>query len=155
MQIFIASEADIETLTRVEIQSKMDSVPDLIDPIEVDFPRRLNRWKTYFRGESPGGSKPERIIYKALKNNEIIGYIACHLTSRYGMEAEIQSFYILKEHQRQGIGFQLLKKILEWLETQNAKSVCVGIAPENPYRAFYLKYGGKHLNPHWIFWELP
>ncbi len=31
--------------------------------------------------------------------------------------------------------------------------LCVGIAPDNPYRAFYLKYGGQHLNPHWIYWK--
>ena len=42
---------------------------------------------------------------------------------------------------------------MEWLHSQHAKSLCVGIKPENKYQAFYLKYGGKHLNEHWIYWD--
>jgi GNAT superfamily N-acetyltransferase len=113
----------------------------------------LYRWGTYFNGTSPESSKPQRIILKAVTDGTIIGYIAGHLTNRYGLDAEIQSFYILKEYQRNDTGKQLLKKFVEWLLTQPAKSLCVGIKPENKFQAFYLKYGGKHLNEHWIYWD--
>jgi hypothetical protein len=35
----------------------------------------------------------------------------------------------------------------------NAKSLCVGIAPDNPYQRFYTKHGGQYLNEHWIVWN--
>ena len=151
--IEIAHEADKEQLTRVELESKIQSIPECIDAIEIDYDVRLYRWETYFNGTSPASSKPGRIILKAVTDDAIIGCIAGHLTNRYGLDAEIQSFYILKEYQRNGTGKQLLKKLVEWLLTQHAKSLCVGIKPANKYKAFYLKYRGKYLNGHWIYWD--
>ena len=151
--IDIAREADKEQLTKVELESKMQSIPECVDAIEIDYEVRLYRWETYFKGTSPASSRPQRIILKAVSEGRIIGYIAGHLTNRYGLDAEIQSFYILKEYQRNGTGKQLLKKFVEWLLTQPAKSLCAGIKPENKYQAFYLKYGGRNLNEHWIYWD--
>lgn len=153
MKIQIAQPSDCFELTTVEITSKKTSIPDLIDPIEIDLDLRFQRWKNYFNRLSPSSSKPERIVLKAIIDHKIIGYLAGHLSTRYGKDAEIQSFYILKNHQRKGIGLALLTNFSKWLKTQNAQSVCVGIEPENPYRAFYLKYGGQLLNPHWIYWD--
>jgi GNAT superfamily N-acetyltransferase len=151
--IEIAHEADKEQLTTIEIESKIQSIPECVDAIEIDYDIRLYRWGTYFNGTSPASSKPPRIILKAVTDGTIIGYIAGHPTNRYSLDAEIQSFYILKEYQRNGTGKQLLKKFVEWLLTQPAKNLCAGIKPENKYQAFYLKYGGKHLNEHWIYWD--
>lgn len=91
---------------------------------------------------------------KAINNdNKIIGYLSGHLTTRFDLDAEIQSFYILKQEQRKGIGTALLLEFAAWLIQQNAKSLCVGIKAENKYRSFYLKYGGEYLNEHWIIWK--
>ena len=151
--IEIAHEADKEQLTTIEIESKIQSIPECVDAIEIDYDLRLYRWGTYFNGTSPASSKPPRIILKAVTDGTIIGYIAGHLTNRYGLDAEIQSFYILKEYQRNGTGKQLLKILVEWLLTQHAKSLCAGINPANKYQAFYLKYGGRYLNEYWIWWN--
>jgi GNAT superfamily N-acetyltransferase len=152
ISIGIASIPDIEILTRVEIASKLQSFPEYMDATAIDYTTRLLRWQTYFNGESPASAKPERIVFKAIKNERIVGFIAGHLTSRH-KDAEIQSFYVLKDEQRQGIGSGLLKSLLPWLISHNAKSLCTGIFPENPYQAFYLKYGGEYLNQHWIYWD--
>lgn len=149
----IAGVDDAEELTRVEIESKQQSLADIIEPHEIDYQGRLYRWGTYFRAESPQTSKPERMVFKAVINGRVVGYIAGHLTTRYNKDAEIQSFYVLKAHQRKGLGQMLFLKFTAWLDTQNAKSLCVGIMPDNPYRAFYLKHGGQYLNLHWIYWD--
>ena len=153
MELLIADINDAEELTQVEIESKQQSLADIIEPFEIDHNSRLYRWHTYFRGESPQTSKPERIIFKAVVDNKLVGYIAGHLTTRYNKDAEIQSFFILKAYQRKGFGKMLFLKFIEWLDAQNAKSLCVGIMPDNPYKAFYLKHGGQYLNPHWIYWD--
>jgi GNAT superfamily N-acetyltransferase len=152
MEILIATIADIEELTKVEIESKLQSF-ESNETVAIDYDTRLYRCNTYFNRQSPATSKPERIVFKAVIEGLIIGYIAGHLTTRYDMNAEIQSFYVLKEHQRARAGSKLFESLLSWLTTQNATSLCVGIDDKNPYHAFYSKYGGKHLNPHWICWE--
>ncbi|HMF90474.1 MAG TPA: GNAT family N-acetyltransferase [Candidatus Angelobacter sp.] len=154
MNIRQANLEDAEEMTRVEIQSKAQSIPELVSPIEIDFVRRLERWRTYLRGESfPQMAKAERVAFKACIGPRMIGYIAGHLTARYGKDSEIESFYILQDHQRKGTGRKLLQRFVEWAQQHEARSLCVGIAARNPYQAFYLKYGGKHLNPHWIYWD--
>ncbi|QEM05627.1 GNAT family N-acetyltransferase [Mucilaginibacter rubeus] len=153
MEILPATTNDIDEITNVEIRSKMASFPSLVEPHDIDFETRQYRWKTWFAAQSPATSKPQRVLFKAVADNSIIGYIAVHLTTRYEKDAEIQSFYVLKEYQRKGIGTGLLLNAVNWLETQHTKSLCVGIAKNTPYRAFYIKYGGGHLNEHWICWE--
>ena len=68
------------------------------------------------------------------------------------MEAEIQSFYVLREHQRKGVGSILLLALVEWLVSASVSRLCVGIAAENPYRSFYVKHGASYLNEHWMYW---
>jgi GNAT superfamily N-acetyltransferase len=153
MKISIATINDIEVLTRVEIESKSKSIPQLIEGFEVDHDARLHRWQTWFGGRSPQTSLPERIAFKALTGDQIVGYIAGHLTTRYNLDTEIQSFYVLKEYQRKGVGSALLMAFVNWLKKNNATTLCVGIARQNPYQAFYLKHGGKYLNEHWIWWD--
>jgi GNAT superfamily N-acetyltransferase len=152
MEILIATAADIDEITRVEIESKLQSLPNLMEPHDIDFETRRYRWKTWFAGQSPASAKPARTFFKVVDNEKMIGYLAIHLTTRYDTNAEIQSFYIVKQYQRKGIGTQLLKHAVSWMAKHDATSVCVGIAPENPYQAFYLKHGGSFLNPHWIVW---
>jgi GNAT superfamily N-acetyltransferase len=153
ISIKIASKADIETLARVEIESKLRSLPGHIDMASVDHDTRVRQWTTYFDGETPVSAKPERVVFKAMEGEQVVGLIAGHLTSRYSKDAEIQKFYVLKDEQRKGIGSELLKALLPWLNKHDVKSLCVGIDPENPYQLFYFKYGGVHLNEHWIFWD--
>lgn len=153
IRIQTASVGDIEALTRIEVDTKLQSFPEYMDMIATDFDIRQHRWHTYFNQETPVSAKPQRIVYKAIKEGEIVGYIAGHLTTRYNKDAEIQSLYVLKSEQRNGIGSLLFKKFAAWLDKHGAESLCTGIFPENPYLVFYLKYGGMHLNPHWIYWD--
>jgi GNAT superfamily N-acetyltransferase len=145
MNILIANETDTDALTQVEIESKKQSIPECIEDFEIDYDSRAYRWKTYFAAQSPQSSKPERIVLKAVEKGKIVGYIAGHLTTRYEMDAEIQSFYILKPYQRTGIGTALLGRFIDWLASKGSKSLCVGIASNNKYKAFYLKHGGLTL----------
>jgi len=153
MNILIANEADIDELTQVEIDSKKQSIPECIEDYEIDFASRHQRWQSYFKKQSPKTSKPQRLILKAVNDEgRITGYLAGHLTTRFDLAAEIQSFYVLKEVQNQKTGTQLLTSFVTWLIDMNAGSLCVGIKPENKYKAFYLKHGGEYLNEHWIYW---
>jgi GNAT superfamily N-acetyltransferase len=151
MDIAEATDADIEELARVEVESKLKSFANN-EPYAIDYAGRVYRWQTYFNKQSPVSAKPERLVLKAVDDGHVIGLIAVHLTNRH-KESEIETFYVLKARQREGIGTRLLQQALEWIISHKAKSLCVGIFPENLYKAFYLKYGGQYLNPHWIYWD--
>jgi GNAT superfamily N-acetyltransferase len=149
-----SNAADIEELTSVEIASKIQSLGMPAESAPwTDYADRRRRWITYFRGKSPKSSKPERQVMKAVLDDQIIGFIAVHLTTRFGIDSEIQNFYVSFERQRKGVGRALLASVLPWLIAQQARSLCVGIAEGNPYQGFYLKSGGYYHNPHWIVWS--
>ena len=90
IRIEVASPADIEALARVEIESKLQSFSLHLDAIDIDPEIRAYRWHTYFDRESPVSAKPTRIVFKAVKDKQIIGFIAGHLTTRHDKDAEIQ-----------------------------------------------------------------
>jgi GNAT superfamily N-acetyltransferase len=152
MQILTATKTDIEELTRVEIESKLKSFYDN-DELGLSHSIQGYRWETYFAAQTPASAKPERVVYKALLDGEIIGYVAGHLTTRYDKDAEIQALYLLKEQQRKGFGTKMLAHLLDWFKQHSVKSICVGIDKDNPYQQFYLKHGGTHINEHWIGWD--
>ncbi len=152
MTITIATETDIDELADVEIESKRESIPEIIEGFEIDKEARVRRWVTYFQGQSPQTSKPERVVFKVMSNDRIVGYLAGHLTTRFNLDAEIQSFYILKSYQRQGLGTRLLRHFVEWLISKKVTTLCVGIAPLNKYKAFYLKHNGQYIDDHWVYW---
>jgi len=151
--VTLATEADFETLTAVEIQSKRASIPECVEEVEVDPEKRHARWQTYFAGTSPSSSRPERVVFLASEAGAAIGYIAGHHTTRFDLDCEIQSFYVLKEWQRKGVGETLLRHLATWMAGKGFTSACVGVAPENPYRTFYQKHGAQIKNPHWFVWE--
>ncbi len=148
-----ATVSDLHRLTQVEIESKKASIPQCVESVELDKTLRYRRWETYMAGSSPSSSLPERVIFVAKEQDTIIGYLAGHHTTRFGLDCELQSVYVLKPSQGQGIGTALLERFAAWMTEHLFRSACVGVAPENPYRAFYLKQGAVAKNPHWLIWE--
>ena len=146
-----ALASDIEELTRVEIESKIKSVPECVADTEIDYALRLKSRKLYFNRPTTEGNG--LLVLKAVLKGKIIGFLAGHLTAGKNTFAEIHSFYILKEHQRKGIGLGLFSGFVDYIGQHNAFNLCVGIAPENPYQSFYLKYGAQALDLHWLYWD--
>ncbi len=58
---------------------------------------------------------------------------------------ELNTIYLLKEYQQQGIGKELVKLIVEWLAARQIYTMIVWVLADNPARAFYEKLGGKYL----------
>ena len=100
---------------------------------------------------NPQQAEPSRIIFIACINDEIIGFIAGHLTKRFDCEGELQWIDVLIEYRRSGIASTLLKELAEWFISQNAFKICVD--PGNiDARKFYSRNCAADLNDHWMFW---
>ncbi len=93
---------DAETITDITLQSYEVAFNK---PFYMARDAAIRRWKAYIRKEHhPQKAKEQRVIYAAFAGTKMIGYIAGHLTERMGLESELQSIYILPEHQRRGVG---------------------------------------------------
>ncbi len=119
----------------------------------VEFWR--SRIPLYLSGEhSPRHALPPRAAFVAVDNGSIVGFIAGHLTRRYGCDGELQWIDVDRDHRGRGIAGELLKAMAGWFVAHSALRICVDVDPQNaPARAFYVKNGAQPLNPHWMVWE--
>jgi len=123
-------------------------------PDIYDAERLRNRWDGYVRRvRHPQHALEPRILFAALVDSRLVGYIAGHFSQRYDTQGELQSIYVLKNYQGRGIGTALLERLAAWLAENNRRCVCVGIDPKNPYQRFYEKHGAHPINEHWLAWD--
>ena len=113
----------VEAIVDVTFQSFEDAFNK---PFYMERETAVHRWKTYIRKEHhPQKAKDPRVVYVAIANREIVGFVAGHLTERFDLEGELQSIYILPEHQGQELGTELVVVLAKWFKKWNAKTVCV------------------------------
>lgn len=113
------------------------------------------RMAAYLEGQHhPQEALPERLAYLATVDGTVVGYIAGHLTRRYGCDGEVQYLYVAPAYRRGGIASMLLRQLAEWFEAHGATRICVNLDEDSPgARPFYAAHGAKPLRPHWLVWR--
>ena len=81
-----------------------------------------------------------------------IGYVAGHLTRRFGCDGELQWIYVVPEHRGTRVASELLCLLATWFAQQGARRVCVDVGNERA-RRFYKRHGAVDLNEHWLVWN--
>ncbi|MDE0502627.1 MAG: hypothetical protein OXI86_01000 [Candidatus Poribacteria bacterium] len=67
---------------------------------ELDYDRLLSQWKGYIeKTRNPKKSMDPRVTYAAFDGKLMVGYAACHHTSKWGVESGLQSTYVLRDYQ--------------------------------------------------------
>jgi ribosomal protein S18 acetylase RimI-like enzyme len=95
-----------------------------------------------------------RVMYVAVESDSTVGYVAGHLTQRYGCDGELQWIYVVAEHRRRRVASELVRLLASWFATQKAARICVNVAPSNAAaRRFYVRQGAETLNDHWLVWS--
>jgi GNAT superfamily N-acetyltransferase len=109
----------------------------------------------YLAGEHhPQHARAPRVAVVAEADGAIVGYIAGHLTRRFGCDGELQWLFVAPALRRAGVAAALLQYLAAWFVQQCASSVCVNVDPENvAARAFYGKHGAVLLSEHWMQWQ--
>jgi GNAT superfamily N-acetyltransferase len=112
-----------------------------------------HRITAYLDGELfPQQALAPRAAFIAADGEQIVGFVAGHLTRRYQCDAEVEWIDTIEERRRQGIAGTLLRSMAGWFLEHNARKVCVD--PGNDIaRAVYAKYGARPLNQHWMVWD--
>lgn len=79
-------------------------------------------------------------LIKDMEKNIYIGY--CISTINKEMIGEIDSLFIEKEYRKFGLGDNLMKRALSWLDSKHAKTKIIAVAEGNENVVeFYKKYG--------------
>ena len=122
---------------------------------DVDAGPADERMAAYFDGRHhPQQALPPRTGFVALAGNAVIGYIAGHLTRRYGYDGEVQYLYVAPRYRRRGVAAALLRLLAGWFQQQGVARVCVNADPDSPAAApFYASSGASRLNRYWYVWE--
>jgi len=109
----------------------------------------------YLLGDvNPQQSLATRIIYVALKDEEVVGFIAGHLSRRFGCDGELQWINVGLKYRGHGISSKLLQQLAAWFINQKALYICVNCAPDNTVgQKFYKRHGAETLNEHWLIWK--
>lgn len=66
-----------------------------------------------------------------MDSDRLVGFIAGHLTRRYGCDGELQWVDVISEHRRIGVASELLCLLAEWFVGQKAFRICVNVELAN------------------------
>lgn len=102
----------------------------------------------------PQFALPPRVAYVSFQDDVLNGFIAGHLTTRFGCQRELQWILVDPGYRGGSVASDLLIRMAEWF-TQNASTrVCVNVEPENVRaRGFYQSHGAVELSEYWLHWR--
>ena len=113
------------------------------------------RMRRYLLGEHhPRHALAPRVACLAVVDTSMAGFIAGHLSTRFGCAGELQWLLVAPEFRGALVASTLLASLADWFVAAGAARVCVNVAPENlRARRFYARCGAVSLSPHWMVWD--
>jgi GNAT superfamily N-acetyltransferase len=145
MEIIIrkANETDLEDIIKVHVSTWESSYRSFVpsEYIEAFIKKTKDKvWREQLRNIIG-----KNIFYLAEIRNQIIGFaIGGSVRSKdLNYMGELMGIYILKQHQRKGLGKALTHKIVEELLKMDINTMVVWVLANNPYRSFYDSLGGR------------
>lgn len=143
MKIRPACEGDAQGIAYVHTESWKTTyrgiVPDeVLDHLTTES--RLSQWEQAIRS----GEKGQMLVVAEQCDGNIVGF-ACGGREREGKlayDSEIYAIYMLKEVQQRGIGQQLARYVVRYLQSMNMRSLMIWALERNPACRFYEKMGG-------------
>ncbi len=125
----------------------------------------VQTWQDTYLGLVPYGylsamsvSQHEQAFLKELKSRQIVSFVAeddhtvvgfitggCERNGDRIYNGEIYTLYVMKNHQRQGVGAKLVSALAKQFNHCGIYSMLVQVLKQNPYRHFYKKINGIYL----------
>jgi GNAT superfamily N-acetyltransferase len=147
MVIREAKEMDAASIARVVVDTWRTTYTGIVPQDYLDslsYEKATSRWQE--RLSDMAKLWPGWFTYVVEDDNgEVIGFAGGGPSQGYGLpfSGELGFIYLLKSHQRQGIGRQMAATVALRLKKQGHNSMLVWVFSANPYRAFYEALGGR------------
>jgi GNAT superfamily N-acetyltransferase len=104
--------------------------------------------------QTPQFGLAPRVVYVAVDDNEVVGLIAGHLTTRFQCQGELQWLNVASEHRGRRVADRLIAALFAWFVEQKAYRVCVNVSPTNDAaRTVYARHGAQAMGTHWLVFE--
>ena len=148
--LYREAEKVLRSLVRFDLATEDDA------QVIIELRKRI--WVTTYRGFYPDSMiddfdyawhlkkelrrirSPEYRVYRIVKDDQNIGYLSLRKTDM----VSLQSLYLLKEYQHQGIGRTAFDFVKQYCREKGVDSFTCHCLPENwNARKFYEKMGGK------------
>jgi len=112
------------------------------------------RMRLYLRGEHhPQHARQARTAFVAEAGGQVVGFIAGHLTTRFGCDGELQWLLVAPAARGGPAAARLWDHLRDWFIQQKARRICVNVTPENVRaRRFYARMGAEELSLYWMVW---
>jgi ribosomal protein S18 acetylase RimI-like enzyme len=137
-------------------EANLSDIPALAQ-IRADEGNTFEYWTFRIAGYMNGELHPQkallpRIVYVAVENDIITGFISGHLTERFGCKGELQWINVIPAYRGKGIAAELIQLLAKWFVPQKTFRVCVDVGTEAGCR-LYKRLGAENINEHWMVWE--
>jgi GNAT superfamily N-acetyltransferase len=141
-----AGVQDAAAIARVHVETWRSAYAGIVPAQHLagmSIERRAVKWDEMLRSPRPGWFA----VVAQTSAGEIIGF-ASSGPERSGdplHQGEIGALYILRQHQRQGIGRRLVAAAAAKLRAQGMPSMLIWVLADNASRGFYEALGGRYL----------
>ena len=143
MRIRQSRISDAHSISCIYVQTWQDTYLGIL-PFDYLIRMSIARHEQAFRREL----RSRKIVsFVAEDRHELVGFVTGG-NERHGSQiysGEIYTLYVVKGRQRQGIGKQLISALARQFYHNGVYSILVQVLKENPYRHFYQKMNGVHL----------
>jgi GNAT superfamily N-acetyltransferase len=145
-----AKASDAADIARVDFETYRTTYTDIVPQDFLNarsYEKRVSVWESRYSDSSKLWNG--WFIYVAeAKEGNVIGFAGGGLQhgNVQGYSGELGFIYLLRSHQRQGIGHQLAATIANRLKQQGHNSMLVWVFAQNPYRSFYKTLGGQAVS---------
>ena len=143
MVIRPSQKKDVASISRLYEKTWQDTYLGLV-PFGYLYDMSVKKLEREFASELDSQTV---ISYVAENAGQVVGFVSGG-RERQGdriYSCEIYALYVLKHHQRQGIGAQLVSALGRRLNQIGIYSMLVRVLEHNPYRRFYEKLNGIYL----------
>ncbi|WP_035179671.1 GNAT family N-acetyltransferase [Acidocella facilis] len=148
IQLRVANLSDVGSLAAVHVAAWRESYPGIL-PDEMlaalSVEARTDMWREFL---SAPATSAETKVYVAEMHGQIVGFGSCggqreKALAQLGFGGEISAIYLLRSHQRLGLGRSLMTQMAQALTKLGFVGAALWVLRENiAARGFYERLGG-------------
>lgn len=131
---------DVQPIADIILRSWQNAYTGIIDP---DFPKKIRREK-YISIMTENIQNGRETVFVFERQDAVLGFIS-GLPAEKPYDAEVRGLYIDPDAQGQGIGSQLLEKMMALFRSQSRKKVIIWTLEGAKNNKFYQSRGGDPL----------
>lgn len=102
------------------------------------------------------GLEPRAVFVAVDEHNDVVGFIAGHLSKRFHCDGEIYWLNVQADRRGQRIADLLLSALFGWFAQHNAHKLCIEVPPSSESaRKLLARHNAQPIGPLWLTLPTP